>query len=947
MKRKCNIVKYFLFGILLLMMTSCNSLMDMLNQNDITDNQNDEISDALSKLTLSDLEVTYDGNAHSIYVEGDIPEGITVEYENNAQINAGSYNVKATFIDTAGYNIPLPVLEAQLIINKAQLTVTLSERTFSYDGNAHSIHINEELPDGVVVNYTNNNQVSEGTYNVSASIVDETGNYDVPSELSTTMTIEKDGKFHDLIIIYADGTKEEKVVENGYLIEELPLSNVVGYTSYYIDDDTLEEINFPFSVNQDITIKNVENPNEYTVDYYYNDELIFSDTVKYDSNYIFKEMYVNEEGKLLIELKNGEEIIEPGSTVQYNYLENMSIQMVFQDKTTNFEYTVTENMATITKCKSTTQQTVEIPKYIFDGQNYYKVISIGDSAFKSYTNLTTVIIPEGVVHIEASAFANCGRLINITLPSTLKTIGNSVFLSCVLLTNVTIPEGVESIGNSAFEKCIRFDSVTLPSTIQSMGDRVFAECSSLVNVTISEGVADIGNYTFTKCGMLKTITIPSTVSHLGNYVFYECSSFASIVLSEGVESIGMMTFLNCRKFKNITLPSTLRSIDNPAFNYLENVYYTGTFDTWCELEYLAVSNSNPMTYATNFYLLDEENNWYKPTEIVLSDAVTKINDGLFSGFEQITKVVLPSSITSIGRSVFSSCTGLVSIELPFIGENSDGTGATYFGHIFGADRTSYNGLYIPKSVKNITITNCSKIDQYAFGFCENIENIVILGNPDTIGEYAFYSCSSLVSLKLPNTIISIENNAFSACSSLIDFEIPSSVTEIGENSVFSGCSSLESVVIPQGVTILGNGIFASCSNLKSVTISEGVTKLLTSAFANCTSLTNVTLPSTVEYLGMSAFNGCTNLKSIQLSESLTYIGLYCFSGCSSLESIVIPLSVTQIEGSGFVSTPLLTIYCEVDSQPKNWKYQWNKDGRPVYYSAEWEYDSNGNPVPLN
>lgn len=51
-----------------------------------------------------------------------------------------------------------------------------------YDGNEHFLEINEELPDGVTVEYTNNNQVNAGEYVVEANFKDTTGNYITPNE---------------------------------------------------------------------------------------------------------------------------------------------------------------------------------------------------------------------------------------------------------------------------------------------------------------------------------------------------------------------------------------------------------------------------------------------------------------------------------------------------------------------------------------------------------------------------------------------------------------------------------------------------------------------------------------------------------------------------------------------------------------------------------------------
>ena len=67
--------------------------------------------------------------------------------------------------------------------------------------------------------------------------------------------------------------------------------------------------------------------------------------------------------------------------------------------------------------------------------------------------LTTVIIPEGVTEIEASAFANCKVLKSIKLPKSLTKIGNSAFQWSALELDELDLTGVSSIGTSAFSGC--------------------------------------------------------------------------------------------------------------------------------------------------------------------------------------------------------------------------------------------------------------------------------------------------------------------------------------------------------------------------------------------------------------------------------------------------------------------------------------------------------------
>ena len=71
-----------------------------------------------------------------------MPNGLTVDYENNGKINAGDYTVIAKFIDTTGnYENPTDKT-ATLTINKATYDmskVVFADKTVTYNGNAYTI----------------------------------------------------------------------------------------------------------------------------------------------------------------------------------------------------------------------------------------------------------------------------------------------------------------------------------------------------------------------------------------------------------------------------------------------------------------------------------------------------------------------------------------------------------------------------------------------------------------------------------------------------------------------------------------------------------------------------------------------------------------------------------------------------------------------------------------
>ncbi len=126
----------------------------------------------ITGITLPSASFTYDGTAKSLAIEGELPEGVTVEYAGNGKINCGTYTVSAVL---SGEGYKTLVLEADLIINKATITgITFNNANYTYQENVyHKIEISGTLPEGVSVVYnysTNEGETMAGTYEITATI---------------------------------------------------------------------------------------------------------------------------------------------------------------------------------------------------------------------------------------------------------------------------------------------------------------------------------------------------------------------------------------------------------------------------------------------------------------------------------------------------------------------------------------------------------------------------------------------------------------------------------------------------------------------------------------------------------------------------------------------------------------------------------------------------------
>ena len=91
----------------------------------------------ITGITFEDASFVYDGNEHSISIKGSVPEGVSVQYENNKRTAVGSQEATATL---SGVGYETLVLKATLTIEAKKITsVTFEDADYDYDGNEHEI----------------------------------------------------------------------------------------------------------------------------------------------------------------------------------------------------------------------------------------------------------------------------------------------------------------------------------------------------------------------------------------------------------------------------------------------------------------------------------------------------------------------------------------------------------------------------------------------------------------------------------------------------------------------------------------------------------------------------------------------------------------------------------------------------------------------------------------
>jgi hypothetical protein len=261
----------------------------------------------------------------------------------------------------------------------------------------------------------------------------------------------------------------------------------------------------------------------------------------------------------------------------------------------NLKYTTNADSTSVTVKNPVVKPVGElvIPSHVTYNGKEYAVTSIGDYAFDTSTEITSVQIPEGVTSIGEHAFDFCIGITSILIPSSVALIESCAFNCCESLTSVNIPESVTSIEESAFYGCISLTSITIPEGVTSIGPFAFSACKKLTSITIPEKVTSIGYRAFEYCESLTLIFIPEGVTVIGESTFANCINLASVNISESVTSIEQNAFYGCNRLISITIPKGVTSIEG------------GAFEECINLKEIYVENSTPPVLTRGMLKVDK------------------------------------------------------------------------------------------------------------------------------------------------------------------------------------------------------------------------------------------------------------------------------------------------------------------------------------------------------
>lgn len=534
---------------------------------------------------------------------------------------------------------------------------------------------------------------------------------------------------------------------------------------------------------------------------------------------------------------------------------------------------------------------------------------IADYAF-SGGRFSSVVVPNSVTNVSATAFAGCSNVVSLTVPSRIDVA--TVFAdSKDKITRVTLSANGE-VPISAYRECSALERVDVASLEEWLsfrftnadanplhnGAALYVDGKEVVELVIPDGITELCGYAFSG-GQFTSVVIPKSVTNVASTSFLRCANIKCV-------GFGNWPIMHHKKY--------LYEPEATGWSNVGGVYRTerqdgnGTQTPVLKLKVEGPKNLSfrwSATYCGNYirYYLDEVQHSCSCYTFLLDDW-------------QNVELLVPEGIHELKWEYY-------------IPEHFGGYG-DYYGWV-DLSGWSYRA---PAGMSQLFP------DSYA-----KIENVSIRQGVSSIPENAFLGCESLTRVDVQSIVdwLNIdfedaESNPLHAGAALYvggeevsALVIPDGTTEIGECAFRGGRFS--SVVIPNSVTNVAMTAFAGCSDIVSVSVPsrvnvaavfadskdkiEHLTLLLcddvpASAYSGCSALERVDVASMEDWLslhfadaeanplhaGASLYVGGEELSELAIPDGVAEIGAYAFEG-GRFTSVTIPSSVTNVAVTAF------------------------------------------------
>lgn len=340
----------------------------------------------------------------------------------------------------------------------------------------------------------------------------EGNRYEIPASVRyvDVRSIQANGYLSDLSV---NGDNEYFVSEDGVLFSK-DKSVLVCYPSnklekLYLIPETVTTISsYAFVIkNNEMSVsipKSVTVLEKYAIDTYYSFNNIYFGGSEEEWKALVEQ---NQQEIYSYRIFYNEQIIRDNCGLIYYINEDLSASVLLADETVKGDFVIPSTLG---------------------GCPVYRI----EAGAFAFSQVTSVVIPEGITAIEESTFQDCELLEGVTIPDTVKCISYRAFYYCSNLKSVSLPYGITSIEDYTFYSCTSLESITIPDTVEYISYRAFSDCFNLKCIDLPEGLIAIDEYAFACCLALNTVHIPASVIEIHPTAFFKCAGITEFTVDE-------------------------------------------------------------------------------------------------------------------------------------------------------------------------------------------------------------------------------------------------------------------------------------------------------------------------------------------------------------------------------------------------------------------------------
>ena len=225
--------------------------------------------------------------------------------------------------------------------------------------------------------------------------------------------------------------------------------------------------------------------------------------------------------------------------------------------------------------------------------------------------------------------------------------------------------------NLSFANCKRLMTLTLPKNLDTIKYKMCQNCFELANVSIHEGVTVIGDKAFENCNNLKEISLPDSIEKIEAHAFYKCDGLTELKLPKNLKSVANDAFSGCENLKKIYVPTGVDYSCVPNEAVIDDIKFEAepkhTADFYHYFWHTEWLNKKVFpNIKDEFLICDGQLVKYLGSgdAAVIPNEVKVIGESAFAYNSKLKNVVIPNGVKEIGVSAFAECSALEAVKLP-------------------------------------------------------------------------------------------------------------------------------------------------------------------------------------------------------------------------------------------------------------------------------------------